>query len=62
MYLHSTQEETWYFFCAAGINITLKLVNSLNPPAKTTEELIDLDSYFLNSSDAQQLTDTTLEE
>ena len=62
MYEHSTTERTWYFFCAAGINITLKLLNSLNPPAKTTEELVDLDSYFLTYRDIPEMTDTQFEE
>jgi len=30
MYQASTKEEQWFFFAVTGINITQKLLNSLN--------------------------------
>lgn len=49
MFQLSCQEDTFYFFCVTGLNITQKIVMSLKniPPSKTTEELIDLDTPLL---------------
>lgn len=49
MFPLSCQDETFYFFCVTGLNITQKLVMSLKniPPTQTTEQLIDLDIPLL---------------
>jgi hypothetical protein len=46
MFMLSCQEETFYFFCVTGLNISQKLVMSLRniPATHTTEQLIDLDT------------------
>ena len=38
MYKDSTNEQHWYFFCCAGLNITGKLINCLQPSQERREE------------------------
>jgi len=47
MFYNSKNQETWYFFCVTGINITQKLVHSLIRPKQEVEPLVNLDIYLL---------------
>lgn len=55
MHQNSVCQETWYFFSVTGINITQKLVNSLqghtSKKVVATEELINLDKHLLHHLD-----------
>lgn len=42
MHQNSINQQTWYFFCVTGINITQKLHNSLSDSTKI-EQTVNLD-------------------
>lgn len=48
MYRASQVQESWFFFCVTGINITQKLLNSLND-SKDQVYRVDIDSAILDS-------------
>lgn len=48
MYRASQKEEQWFFFAVTGINISQKLLNSLND-SKDQVYRVDLDAIILNS-------------
>ena len=42
MYKDSSNKETWYFFCVAGLNITGKLLVSLTESTELDKHLIPI--------------------
>ena len=48
MYRASQVQEQWFFFCVTGINITQKLLNSLND-SKDQVYRVDIDSAILDA-------------
>ena len=48
MYKASQVQEQWFFFCVTGINITQKLLNSLND-SKDQVYRVDIDSAILDA-------------
>ena len=48
MYQASVVKEQWFFFAVTGINITQKLLNSLNN-SKDQVYRVDIDAYILDS-------------
>ena len=49
MYKASQVEDQWFFFAVTGINITQKLLNSLNN-SKDQVYRVDIDRYILDSA------------
>ena len=48
MYQESVVQEQWFFFAVTGINITQKLLNSLNN-SKDQVYRVDIDAFILDS-------------
>ena len=56
MYKDSTVEENYYFFCVTGLNITAKLIQTLNDTCKLDDALLTYYDDLIGEQEIKEFT------